>query len=78
MYPRTWAQNVLWCHKVVTLKKCIFTLECSKRRKKLCEVYCELCDIPTCVQCASSGEHMGHQQVDIDLSYICFMKYFFC
>lgn len=42
-------------HKVVTFEKRIFTLECSKHSKKLCEVYCELCDIPTCVQCASSG-----------------------
>nr|XP_011425297.2 uncharacterized protein LOC105326820 [Crassostrea gigas] len=52
-------------HKVVTFKKRGFAPECSKHSKKLCELYCEQCTIPICVQCVSSGEHIGHKQVEI-------------
>ncbi|XP_019924001.3 tripartite motif-containing protein 3 [Magallana gigas] len=52
-------------HKVVTFKKRGFAPECSKHSKKLCELYCEQCNTPTCVQCVSSGEHIGHKQVEI-------------
>eukprot|EP00105_Crassostrea_gigas_P010121 XP_011425297.1 PREDICTED: uncharacterized protein LOC105326820 [Crassostrea gigas] len=52
-------------HKVVTFKKRGFAPECSKHSKKLCELYCEQCNIPICVQCVSSGEHIGHKQVEI-------------
>ncbi|XP_052708160.1 uncharacterized protein LOC128183255 [Crassostrea angulata] len=52
-------------HKVVTFKKRGFAPECSKHSKKLCELYCEQCDIPICVQCVSSGEHLGHKAVEI-------------
>uniref|UniRef100_K1PQT2 Tripartite motif-containing protein 2 n=1 Tax=Magallana gigas TaxID=29159 RepID=K1PQT2_MAGGI len=52
-------------HKVVTFKKRGFAPECSKHSKKFCELYCEQCDIPICLQCVSSGEHLGHKQVEI-------------
>eukprot|EP00105_Crassostrea_gigas_P043422 XP_019927570.1 PREDICTED: uncharacterized protein LOC105339745 [Crassostrea gigas] len=52
-------------HKVVTFKKRGFAPECSKHSKKLCELYCEKCDFPICVQCVSSGEHLGHKAVEI-------------
>eukprot|EP00105_Crassostrea_gigas_P036008 XP_019920156.1 PREDICTED: tripartite motif-containing protein 55 [Crassostrea gigas] len=52
-------------HKVVTFKKRGFAPECSKHSKKFCELYCEQCDIPICLQCVSSGEHLGHTQVEI-------------
>ncbi|XP_052710233.1 uncharacterized protein LOC128184701 [Crassostrea angulata] len=52
-------------HKVVTFKKRGFAPECSKHSKKLCELYCERCDFPICVQCVSSGEHLGHKAVEI-------------
>nr|XP_019924001.2 uncharacterized protein LOC105331158 [Crassostrea gigas] len=52
-------------HKVVTFKKRGFAPECSKHSKKLCELVCEQCDIPICVQCISSGEHLGHKAVEI-------------
>ncbi|XP_052708167.1 E3 ubiquitin-protein ligase TRIM71-like [Crassostrea angulata] len=52
-------------HKVVSFKKRGFAPECSKHSKKLCELYCEQCDIPICLQCVSSGEHLGHKQVEI-------------
>lgn len=40
--------------------------KCSKHLHKQCELHCEQCDIPTCVQCVSSGEHLGHKQVNIE------------
>ncbi|XP_052708164.1 E3 ubiquitin-protein ligase TRIM71-like [Crassostrea angulata] len=52
-------------HKVVTFRKRGFAPECSKHSKKLCELYCERCDFPICVQCVSSGEHLGHKAVEI-------------
>ncbi|XP_052708166.1 tripartite motif-containing protein 3-like [Crassostrea angulata] len=51
-------------HKVVTFKKRGFAPECAKHSKKLCELYCEQCDIPICLQCISS-EHQGHKAVEI-------------
>ncbi|XP_052709979.1 E3 ubiquitin-protein ligase TRIM71-like [Crassostrea angulata] len=50
-------------HKVVPIKQRRFTSnfpECQKHSLKQCELYCEHCDIPICVQCVSSGEHLGH------------------
>nr|XP_034332862.1 uncharacterized protein LOC105339745 isoform X2 [Crassostrea gigas] len=52
-------------HKVVTFRKRGFAPECSKHSKKLCELYCEKCDFPICVQCVSAGEHLGHKAVEI-------------
>nr|XP_011455850.2 E3 ubiquitin-protein ligase TRIM71 [Crassostrea gigas] len=52
-------------HKVVTFKKRGFAPECSKHSKKLCELYCEHCNIPICLECVSTGEHLGHKQVEL-------------
>lgn len=52
-------------HKVVPSKKRGSTLYCTKHSTKLCYLHCDQCDVPICVQCVSSGEHLGHQQNDI-------------
>ncbi|XP_052707965.1 uncharacterized protein LOC128183113 [Crassostrea angulata] len=55
-------------HKVVPLKQYLTTLnypKCRKHPTKQCELHCERCDIPICVQCISSKKHLGHIQVDI-------------
>nr|XP_034328403.1 E3 ubiquitin-protein ligase TRIM36-like [Crassostrea gigas] len=55
-------------HKVVSLKQYLTTLnypKCRKHPTKQCELHCEQCDIPICVQCISSKTHLGHIQVDI-------------
>nr|XP_034328409.1 E3 ubiquitin-protein ligase TRIM71-like [Crassostrea gigas] len=54
-------------HKVVSLKQYSSTLSypiCRKHPTKQCELHCEQCDIPICVQCIS-GEHLGHKPADI-------------
>nr|XP_034327248.1 E3 ubiquitin-protein ligase TRIM71-like [Crassostrea gigas]XP_034327249.1 E3 ubiquitin-protein ligase TRIM71-like [Crassostrea gigas]XP_034327250.1 E3 ubiquitin-protein ligase TRIM71-like [Crassostrea gigas]XP_034327251.1 E3 ubiquitin-protein ligase TRIM71-like [Crassostrea gigas] len=54
-------------HNVVPLKQYLTTLnypKCRKHPTKQCELHCEQCDIPICVQCIS-GEHLGHKPVDI-------------
>ncbi|XP_052703998.1 uncharacterized protein LOC128180150 isoform X1 [Crassostrea angulata] len=59
-------------HKVVPLKQYLTTLnnpKCRKHPTKQCELHCEQCDIPICVQCISSGKHLGHKQVDIFQSF---------
>lgn len=43
--------------------------ECQIHTTKLCELHCEKCDIPICVQCVSSNKHKAHDVVDI-LSYL--------
>nr|XP_034327213.1 uncharacterized protein LOC117689685 [Crassostrea gigas] len=55
-------------HRVVSLKQYLTTLnypKCRKHPTKQCELHCEQCDIPICVQCISSKTHLGHIQVDI-------------
>ncbi|XP_052703123.1 uncharacterized protein LOC128179652 [Crassostrea angulata] len=55
-------------HKVVPLKQYLTTLnypKCRKHPTRQCELHCEQCDIPICVQCISSKKHLGHIQVDI-------------
>nr|XP_034334965.1 uncharacterized protein LOC109620808 isoform X1 [Crassostrea gigas]XP_034334966.1 uncharacterized protein LOC109620808 isoform X1 [Crassostrea gigas] len=52
-------------HKVVPFKKRGLNPICSKHSTQLCELYCEHCDIPICVECVSSREHLGHEQVGI-------------
>ena len=55
-------------HKVVPIKQrrsMSNCPECQKHTPKQSELYCEQCDSPICVQCVSSGEHIGHKQNDI-------------
>lgn len=56
-------------HKVVLFRTSVSATKypkCSKHLHKQCELHCAQCDIPTCVQCVSSGEHLGHKQVNIE------------
>uniref|UniRef100_K1PU59 Tripartite motif-containing protein 2 n=1 Tax=Magallana gigas TaxID=29159 RepID=K1PU59_MAGGI len=52
-------------HKVVPFKKRGLNPKCSKHSTQLCDLHCEHCDIPICVECVSSNEHLGHKQVGI-------------
>ncbi|XP_065938715.1 E3 ubiquitin-protein ligase TRIM45-like [Magallana gigas] len=54
-------------HKVVPLEKRGSAPKCSKHSTKLCELHCEQCNIPICTHCVSTGEHLGHKQVDFTL-----------
>uniref|UniRef100_A0A8W8JGI2 B box-type domain-containing protein n=2 Tax=Magallana gigas TaxID=29159 RepID=A0A8W8JGI2_MAGGI len=52
-------------HKVVPFKKRGLNPKCSKHSTQLCDLHCEQCNIPICVECVSSNEHLGHKQVGI-------------
>ncbi|XP_065927019.1 tripartite motif-containing protein 3-like [Magallana gigas] len=52
-------------HKGVLFKKRGLNPKCSKHSTQLCDLHCEQCNIPICVECVSSGEHLGHKQVGI-------------
>nr|XP_034334042.1 uncharacterized protein LOC117691652 [Crassostrea gigas] len=51
-------------HKVVPFRKRRSTPKCPTHFFKQCELHCEQCDIPICLQCVSSGKHEQHEKVD--------------
>ncbi|XP_052678541.1 E3 ubiquitin-protein ligase TRIM9-like [Crassostrea angulata] len=52
-------------HKVLPFEKRRYTPKCPKHPLKICEHYCEQCDIPICTTCASSKKHRSHKSVEI-------------
>lgn len=52
-------------HKVVTFNERGSTIISQRHSPKLCELYCEQCDILICVKCASSEELQCHRFVDV-------------
>ncbi|XP_062600388.1 tripartite motif-containing protein 55-like [Saccostrea cucullata] len=51
-------------HKVVKFQSRKSTLlypECSTHLKERCKMYCKQCDIPVCISCLESNQHLGHE-----------------
>nr|XP_034330838.1 uncharacterized protein LOC117690546 [Crassostrea gigas] len=52
-------------HKIVSFKYRRSTPKCQNHLTRICELYCENCNIPMCALCFSSEEHQTHDVVDI-------------
>lgn len=52
-------------HKIIPFQWRGCITKCQKHSTKICERYCEQCNIPGCEQCASCLEHKGHDFVDV-------------
>lgn len=52
-------------HKIVPFKFRGCINACQKHSFKLCERYCEQCNIPVCEKCVCSHDHDGHEFVDV-------------
>lgn len=52
-------------HKVVPFNLRGSTTKCLEHSSKICERYCEQCNIPICVLCLFSKVHRGHEVVDL-------------
>ncbi|XP_065926243.1 tripartite motif-containing protein 2-like [Magallana gigas] len=52
-------------HKVVPFKYRGAFPKCQKHSTKICDQYCEQCNIPICELCVSSDEHQTHDVGDI-------------
>ena len=55
-------------HKVVTIKQTLAAFiypTCSNHSTENCQLYCEDCTIPACVQCVTSKEHRAHGFIDL-------------
>ncbi|XP_062569896.1 E3 ubiquitin-protein ligase TRIM45-like [Saccostrea cucullata] len=51
-------------HKIVDFKDRKSTPlypECKTHVKELCKMYCKQCDIPACISCIESKQHLGHE-----------------
>lgn len=52
-------------HKVVPIELRGSTNPCLIHAIKICEKYCQQCNIPICMMCTSSTTHKDHEVVDI-------------
>nr|XP_034328925.1 tripartite motif-containing protein 2-like [Crassostrea gigas] len=52
-------------HKVVPFKYRGYFPKCQKHSTKICDQYCEHCNIPVCEFCVSSKEHQTHDVINI-------------
>ncbi|XP_061168310.1 uncharacterized protein LOC133177242 [Saccostrea echinata] len=51
-------------HKIVKFqarKSLSLSPVCTAHKKKRCEMYCTKCDIPVCITCIASDQHLGHK-----------------
>ncbi|XP_061165601.1 E3 ubiquitin-protein ligase TRIM71-like [Saccostrea echinata] len=51
-------------HKIVDFKDRTSTTTypaCTSHDTELCEMYCKQCDIPVCISCLASNQHLGHE-----------------
>ncbi|XP_062588692.1 uncharacterized protein LOC134250345 [Saccostrea cucullata] len=63
MDPRTSAQDVMRCD--LYRKSTPLYPECKTHVKERCKMYCNQCDIPVCLKCIASDQHLGHKVSEI-------------